>query len=281
MWLASYPKSGNTWFRTFLANLLRDDEEPAHINELRTGTIAGARPPFDLHTGLEASDLTEDEVDLLRPAVYRRMAAKATGTGYHKVHDAYVRNRDGEPLFPADATLGAVYLIRNPLDVAPSYAHHSVQDVAWAVQAMANPAHAMASFPRRLTNQLRQILLTWSGHVTSWVDDAPFPVLVVRYEDMHFDAEETFTRAVRFMGLPHDRDAIRRAIEFSSFEVVKAQEEEHGFRERNPQSASFFRKGEVGSWREELTGDQAEQIIADHGAVMERFGYLAAGRPVF
>ncbi|MCP5028332.1 MAG: sulfotransferase domain-containing protein, partial [Actinomycetia bacterium] len=82
VWLASYPKSGNTWFRTFLANLLRDDEDPVDINELRTGSIASARNPFDIHTGLEASDLTQDEIDLLRPGVYRRMAEMAEHTGH-------------------------------------------------------------------------------------------------------------------------------------------------------------------------------------------------------
>ena len=281
VWLASYPKSGNTWLRTFLANLLDEREEPASINELRTGVIASARAPFDDHTGLEASDLTLDEVDALRPLVYLRMAEKAETTGRHKVHDAYTQNGAGEPIFPTAATLGAVYVIRNPLDLAPSYAHHSAQDVDWAVGAMGDASHAMSAARWALPNQFRQIMLTWSGHVTSWVDDAPFPVEVIRYEDMHLDAEATFARAARAAGVDAGAAEIRRAIEFSSFEEAKRQEEEHGFAEKNPGAESFFRQGKIGTWRDEITADQAAQIIADHGEVMERFGYLQNGEPAF
>ena len=281
VWLASYPKSGNTWFRTFLMNLLRDSEDPVDINELRTGSIASARNPFDIHTGLEASDLTQDEIDLLRPGVYRRMADKAERTGHHKVHDAYTVNGNGEPLFPTDATLGAVYLVRNPLNVAPSYAHHSARDVEWAVEALGDRSHTMSDGPKQLHNQFRQILLGWSGHVTSWLDDPPFPVEVVRYEDMHVDAEATFTRAARACDLDHTAEEIRDAIAKSSFDVVKAQEEEKGFGEKMPKSESFFRKGKIGSWRESLTDDQAARVIADHHEVMVRLGYLRDGEPVF
>lgn len=281
IWLASYPKSGNTWLRTFLANMLADNDDPAYINELRTGSIASARHPFDIHTGLEASDLTADEIDLLRPGVYRRMAELSSQTGFHKVHDAYTSNDAGEPLFPTDSTAGAVYLIRNPLDVAPSYAHHSALGIEWAVEVMGDSGHNMSDGPRRLQIQFRQKMGTWSDHVVSWVDDAPFPVEVVRYEDMHLDAENTFTRVARFMGLNDDAVAIRRAIEFSSFEVLQSQEREHGFAERNPRSESFFRQGRTGTWRETLTEDQAAAIINDHRDVMERFGYLQQDSPVF
>ncbi|MCP4962223.1 MAG: sulfotransferase domain-containing protein [Actinomycetia bacterium] len=281
VWLASYPKSGNTWFRTFLANLLRDEEDPADINELRTGSIASARNPFDIHTGLEASDLTQDEIDLLRPGVYRRMAEMAEHTGHHKVHDAYTLNRGGRPLFPADATLGAVYLVRNPLDVAPSYAHHSARDAAWASEALGDPNHTMSDRPKHLDAQFRQILGTWSDHVRSWLDEPPFPVELVRYEDMHLDAEVTFTRATRACGLDHSAEQIRRAIAMSSFDEVKGQEQEKGFGERTPKSESFFRKGRIGSWRESLTDDQADRIVTDHAEMMRRLGYLDGGVPVF
>lgn len=281
VWLASYPKSGNTWFRTFLANVLQGGEEPAYINELRTGTIASARPPFDVFTGVEASDLTPDEIDVFRPDVYRRMAHRAERTGFHKVHDAYTVTAAGEPMFPADCTRGAIYLIRNPLDVAPSYAHHAGHDVDWAIAKMGDESHAMAAGRGHLNGQLRQLLLTWSGHVESWVDRPPFPVEVIRYEDMLDEPEATFARATRFAGLSDDPELIRRAIAFSSFDEVKRQEDEHGFGEKNPRSASFFRKGVSGSWRDSLTADQAAQVIADHRDVMERFGYLRDGEPVY
>ena len=171
---------------------------------------------------------------------------------------------------------------RNPLDVAVSYAHHAHRDVDTVIGWMADDTHCFAAQAGRLHNQLRQRLLTWSGHVLSWVEAPAFPVHVVRYEDMHRDAEAIFTAAARFAGLPGDADAIRRALEHSAFATLQRQEADHGFDERNPRAESFFRKGVVGSWRETLSSDQAARVVADHRAVMERLGYLdEAGEPVF
>jgi len=93
---------------------------------------------------------------------------------------------------------------------------------------------------------------------------------------------ENFTSVTRFVGLPVDGARVRKAIAFSSFDILRKQEEEHGYGEKMPTSESFFRKGETGSWREVLTNTQVARIIADHGEVMRRFGYLTeAGEPVF
>jgi hypothetical protein len=85
---------------------------------------------------------------------------------------------------------------------------------------------------------------------------------------------ETFEKAVQFSGLKYGREEILKALELSSFEELQRQEKENGFKEKGPSSDMFFRKGEVGSWREELTEKQAGQIIHDHREVMRRFGYL-------
>ena len=74
IWLASYPKSGNTWLRMLLANLSSKDT-PADINDLpERGGIASARGPFDHLTLIDSGLLTFDEIDALRPRVYEELA---------------------------------------------------------------------------------------------------------------------------------------------------------------------------------------------------------------
>lgn len=274
VWLASYPKSGNTWFRVFLTNLLRDDDCPASINELESTPIASARGIFDEHTGIDGSDLTMEEIDRLRPEIYTHLAETAEDPLFMKIHDAYVTVDDGIPLIPARATKAAIYFIRNPLDVAVSFAHHSASNADKTISMMANREAAMCKATDRLVNQLRQPLRSWRLHVLSWVDEAPFPVCPIRYEDMVQRSPETFEKAVGFAGLAHTPEQIQKALEFSSFEMLKEQEEKNGFREKNPMSESFFRKGRIGSWREELSEAQARRIIDDQADVMRRFGYL-------
>lgn len=274
IWLASYPKSGNTWFRIFLTNLLTGKETPANINKLDGGPIASARGVFDNNIGVEASDLTVDEIDLLRPDLYCHLAENSEETLFMKIHDAYTQVAHDMPLIPAEATAGALYFIRNPLDVAVSFAHHSGWDYDTSISRMADEEFAFCSRPDKLHNQLRQKLLSWSNHVLSWVDSAPFPVCLLRYEDMQMQPLETFSKAVRFAELSHTARQIQKALEFSSFDVVRGQEEAEGFREKSSASNRFFRKGKSGSWRKELSEEQARRIIHDHRDVMRRFEYL-------
>jgi len=282
-WLASYPKSGNTWLRVFFTNLCRDADAPASINRLVPTAMAADRSSFDEAVGYEAGDLTHDEVDLLRPDVYLYYARRAKNPFFCKVHDAYTFVRDKRPLFPPEATAGAIYLIRNPLDVCVSFAHHSgARSCELIIADMADPSASLYGQDDRLEGgQLRQRLLTWSDHVRSWVDVPNLRVLVIRYEDMKDRPVETFTAAAALVGMSQDRARIERALEFSSMEELQRQEREHGFSDGLARERPFFRKGKVGSWREELTETQVARIIRDHRDVMQRFGYLtAAGQPV-
>lgn len=283
VWLASYPKSGNTWLRVFLTNYLHDGDEPAEINDLDGGPIASARDIFDRVIGVEASDLTAVEIDHFRPAVYEQLAAESDKPYFMKVHDAWRRNADGIPLFPATVTAVVIYLIRSPLDVAPSYAHHIGDSIEKVIADMADEGTTLAKFDgRKLPRQLHQRLFSWSGHVRSWVDQSGLPVHVVRYEDMIAAPEETFAGIVRAAGLAVEPTQVRKAIEFSRFDRLQAQETTTDFRERRPGARKFFRKGKAGTWREDLSPKQAHRLIADHRVVMRRFGYLTASdEPVY
>ena len=275
IWIASYPKSGNTWFRVFLTNLLRDGSEPADINSLERTPIAGARGLFDDLTGLGAADLLPEEVERLRPRVYQLAAEEAPERLFMKIHDACTYTSEGLPLVSGEGVLGSVYIVRNPLDVAVSNAHHNGTDIDTAITRMADESHVLANEGKKLRDQLPQKLLSWSSHVKSWIDAAGLPVCVIRYEDMLSQPLETFCRAARFCGLPDDPARIEKAIRFSSFETLKDQENKTRFTETPSGVAGFFRKGKSGSWRESLTPEQIRRIISDHGEIMQRLGYLA------
>src|SRR6185437_2799590 len=110
VWLASYPKSGNTWLRMLIANLSAADDRPVDINDLpERGGIVSARGPFDYLTLVDSSLLTHDEIDCLRPRVYEELASGAQDDEYDqaqdtppvrfvKAHDAYTLTTKGEPL---------------------------------------------------------------------------------------------------------------------------------------------------------------------------------------
>lgn len=283
VWLASYPKSGNTWFRAFLANYCGGGDAPASINALPHLANAADRHQFDRTLGYESGELTHDECDALRPAVYRCWSREAQELQFVKTHDAYTVLPGGEPMFPEEATAAALYFVRNPLDICVSLAHHlGTDNIDNVIGLMANPKYCFCGSKTCVMQQLRQRLLTWSAHAASWADAAGQRVKVIRYEDMLRAPEEIFADAVRFAGLREEPARLRRALEFCRFEELRAQEQREGFREKLIRAKSFFRRGEAGGWRAVLSEAQAARIIDDHRDAMRRFGYLdAQDRPVF
>ena len=272
VWLASYPKSGNTWFRAFLANLLHGGDQPVDINAFGTTSFA-ARPSYDRALGWESSDLTVTEIQGARLAV-QEVIAREDDTVF-KVHEAFTDPCDGQPLFSVSATRAVLYFLRHPLDVAVSFSHHRGKDLDNTIARMNNPLAVMAANDDNLDIQLPQPLGSWSSHVRSWVDAPGLPVHVLRYEDMLARPQEVFTAACRFAGFPDDPARVARALEHSRFEVLQQQEQAKGFRESSG-GRTFFRKGQAGAWREVLSPAQVSAIVGQHGEVMRRFGYLNA-----
>lgn len=282
VWLASWAKSGNTWVRCLLANFMSESHEPVSINDILQklpGNHANRRKDFDDFTGVLSSHCTDDEIDSLRPAAYRFMAAATVAEAkdgvpfsFHKTHDACMDTPSGEPLYPADVTAGALYLIRNPLDVAVSFAFHcGHEDMSEAVARLQDPA---TSLEGGTNPQLRSRMGNWSAHVESW-SRAPFPVLVLRYEDLLADTQGRLLQIVRFLGLDGDdaESRIRYAVERAAFARLQEAEEREGFWERALNSRRFFRSGRAGDWRRYLTAEQARMLLDAHGPVMSAWGY--------
>ncbi len=274
VWLASYPKSGDTWFRVFLLNLISGSDKPVDINELNEITIASNRQLFDDMTGLSSADMTLSEIERLRPYVYESLAGKSGNIIFMKIHDAFIFTSENKPLVSEKATLKALYFIRNPLDIAVSFAHHLDVSFEESVEIICNNFYAFCNRTDRLHNQLEQRLFSWSGHVKSWTEQSIVPVKIIRYEDMLNDTFNIFSEAVQFLELDFSNDSIQKALKNSSFNEMQKQESEKGFNEKAPGTELFFRKGRSGTWREELSGKLIDKIIANHSEVMKLYNYL-------
>jgi aryl sulfotransferase len=270
-WLASFPKSGNTWLRIALASLLSG--RPADINAMPSvSLIASNRAFFDNALGIESADLTIEQVTNLRPRAYEIWTAEAERPIYCKTHDAYCMTPAGEPLFPTAVTLGAVYIVRDPRAVAVSLAHHGARTIDEAIARMDDPAATPSASTRRLHRQLPEIRGAWRDHVESWLS-APFPVHLLRYEDMHRDPHGAFTAVAAFLGLPCDRERIAAAVDAASFARLQAQERATGFIEKPIQAAAFFREGSIDGWRRALLPEQATHIATANDDIMRRCNY--------
>ena len=108
----------------------------------------------------------------------------------------------------------------------------------------------------------------------SWIEQRDLPVHLVRYEDLRASTAQTFAAAMQFAGQAVSPGDLKRAVRHTDFAELQRQEKERGFRERISPESMFFRAGTAGGWREVLSEEQAERIVAANREVMTQLGYL-------
>jgi aryl sulfotransferase len=298
VWLASYPKSGNTWVRAVHTALTT--RQAPDLNALVGLAQPAGRGLLDEILGVPSSDLTRTEIDLLRPRVDEVVDARAERVMLRKVHDGCYPGPAGEPVVSVTAARAVLYVIRDPRDVAVSYAHHFDRPVEWAAARLCDPANTLAPGTRGVAPQVPQRLGDWSAHVLSWVDQPWLPVHVLRYEDALADPVRAFGAAFAAVGLLASDPAsgpasdpaadpaadlaadfaadlaadLAAAVDACTFDRLAAAEAAAGFRERPRPDTPFFRRGQTGTWRDELPAPLADHLATAHHTVMTRFGYL-------
>ncbi len=192
-WLASYPKSGNTWVRFILHHCL--------FGEPRESLDVNRRIP-DVHRRMkgDALETADDDGTILAKTHYQLDAA--------------------HPML--DRTARALHIIRDPRDVLLSALNYrrlngvtpeQLSDRAYAEQFIRAGGD---------TTWLRQKMGTWASHADSWAGADAFPVMTIRYEDLKRDTPATMRSAVEFLGLDVADDALARAVEASDFDRLRA-----------------------------------------------------------
>lgn len=262
VWIASYPKSGNTWLRFLVCNLVFGPiESAATLNQLAP----------DLH------ELTE-----LPPLSGQRMLFKT-----HYPFSAEL------PL--AQNTAGAIYIIRNPADVMLSnffYAKRSgglPDNRTESIDTYFDRFLAARGDPR----WTKLGMGTWEENVRSWIGvRGKFPVLYLRYEDLLSDSRKCALRLCQFLGLSRTSEEIARAVEGATFERMRAIEESD-IRERKVgifykpylhdqigEGARFMRSGRSGEAPALLTADQRLRFDSVFGGTARELGYRALANSV-
>ncbi len=276
VWLASYPKSGNTWTRNFLHNLLRgsgDDGDSFDINKMNALTTWDSSKQWYvplLDDPIE--ECSKEQVAAVRLKANENMANATPDLVFVKTHNAMVADR-GTPMVNPKVTAGAIYIVRNPLDVAISYSFHLNKSIDETIKFM--NLKGMQSQNR--DKMAYEVQSSWLENVYSWTRKENPSLFVMRYEDMLANPVQTFSKLVQFLVIKTSRRQLDEAIDAASFKKLTAQEDEKGFGEKPKDAEKFFRKGEAGQWKDTLNKDQIEEIVRVNREQMARFGYLPPG----
>ena len=163
IWLASYPKSGNTWMRSLLAHYFMPRGQAPDINHLSQFTTGDIRQDFfDRAAGRPFRGSSYEEWMAVRPTALRMIAASKPSHHFVKTHCQPIRIL-GRDVIPAEVTAAAIYMMRNPFDLAPSFARHQGCDLDTAITRMMDPDMSSGT-----DTGIFEALGRWDEHVTTW-----------------------------------------------------------------------------------------------------------------
>lgn len=272
-WIVAYPKSGSTWLRLALTALVNGGNLPPFPAGPTFAPNAASRWELEETLDVESGDLTSAELAWLRPAAYRLLAAEATEPLYRKVHEARLIGPGGDHLFPPEATLGVVLMVRDPRDIAVSWAHYFRRSLDQAVADLCDPQIMVGGRHDTPTLQLPQALSCWSGHAESWLSGPGGAPCLLRYEDMLVDPAGSLQKVAEYASVPFNSDRLKKAVAATRFDALRTRELQDGFKGGHTGKHPFFRQGQARAWRSVLSQSQEDRICAAHGGMMIRLGY--------
>ena len=277
-WLiASYPRSGNTWCRIFISELIRlkniyenknnnfskKQIHSLNINkDLRIGEIISDRNWLDDQLGISSSDLSFSELDLIRKDIYINKLSIRENSNFHKCHDAFfIKDSFDLPIVSVQNFKGVIYIIRNPFDVAVSLKYFFDWDQNKSIEFLLDKNAELCGSKKHGDIQCRQFLGTWENHYLSWAKQSYIPSMVMRYEDLIENPLKYFSKIANFLKLTKDKKLVEEAIRNVSFNKITRMEDDlGGFKENLYSHTKFFRSGKVGQARNALSKIQINLI---------------------
>ena len=275
IWLASYPKSGNTWVRFFLKSYLSSPGKNLSLkSDINDNFYIKNFPSIKL--------LDEMKIDYLKlPNIVKNWLPMQdfinlnNKTNFLKTHNAMC-TINNYPFTNINNTLGAIYIVRDPRDIAVSYADFLQISQEKVVDNMISSQHG--EYPEVKGKSFHLTISgTWSDHYNSWKNYKGKKIIIIKYEDLISKSYETFSKIIKYLSnidkIVFDEKKIKFSIEQTNFQNLRKLEEKEGFSEKG-KGNFFFRKGKIGSWKEELSNDLVKIIEKKFKKEMLELGYL-------
>ncbi len=269
--LVSYPKSGNTWLRAIISNLLVKKNNFS-LNDLKQIQLLSSRKnfqdfkniPYD-NDGDINFDWTSDNIIKCQHILNKKNKSHK----FYKSHSVRHKNFTNE-----NVNLGFIYIVRDPRDIVVSLSKFAGGSIDRAIHELLYSPYSVAR-----ANGVKELLSTWDLHFHSWRDYKAVSRLFLKYEDLLNQTSESVLKIIEFINnisnnsiLANDID-IKKIIENTNFDNLQKLEKTNGFNEASKYS-NFFRSGTQNQWKDILNNDQRSLIERKLGQTMNYLNYI-------
>ena len=276
IWLASYPKSGNTWVRAFLSSILYSEKG---INDFSTLHKIEQFPKKE-----HFEDLIEDLQNPKKIFENWKNAQNKINLNKNikllKTHHVLCKI-DNFEFTDNSNSLGVIYVVRDPRTVLLSIKHHfGMKSLDEARDFITNEniwlgVNKSEKYKNK-SNKVPTLIGSWRVNYLSWKNKIQ-NYLIVKYEDLLENPQREFFKISKFieklMNCKFDEEKIKNAIETTSFQTLQKLEEKGLFTEQG-QGARFFNSGPNTDWKTQLDKNIIDEINLKFKNEMVELGYL-------
>ena len=274
IWIASYPKSGNTWMRFLLANYFYNHDmvfDPTIVKH-----ITSLNFPKEISKLNERNKLDINHISKFWIPAQNNLQVHGGDVTFLKTHNANISVK-GKSFTNENYTIAVIYIVRDPRDVIISSHNYFGSDYDKLINDICYDKYF--TILGNIDKGNLQVLSTWDVHFNSWTQKMKrVPKIIVRYEDMIKNTEKIFRNTVNFLAkilkFQINEQKLKFSVENSKFKKLSNMEDEIGFIENGNIDKKFFRKGEVGQYKDILTKTQIDLINQKFMKEMSYLKYL-------
>jgi hypothetical protein len=280
IWLASYPKSGNTLIRSMLSAYFFTKDGNFNFKVLSN---IKQFPDFGVFKNLGIDISNENEVVKNYINIQKQINIRDGKTiRFLKTHSG-LQDINGHKFTNQDNTLGAIYIVRDPRNIIKSYANHNQVSIKEALK-MLQEFRVIGGLNDRSNKSVMHVG-SWSSHYKSWKELKKVNrYLLVKYEDLVFDPKKIFLEILDFIykvnktNYTLDEAKLENVLKTTGFDYIRDLEKKNNFPEAakdlNENDVQFFKYGPKSDWKDHLSEEILLKLEKLFKNEMNELGYL-------
>ncbi len=281
IWIASYPKSGNTWIRSLLASYLFSKDGSFNFNLLKYINQFSVE---NLSTDLQKVYNNEDIISKSW-IPHQELINRDKKIHFLKTHNSLCTINNNKFTDKLN-TAACIYIVRDPRNLVTSLSHHYELDYKNAIKFITNKRKII--FPKILNNKEDichdfNFISDWPGHYNSWKNISFCPIKIIKYEDLLADTRNIFISILKFISkftkLDFKEEKISNALKTTNFDNLRRIEKEENFEEsitstKTNKKVKFFNLGKDNDWRRLLDKSTILKVEKKFKKEMNELNYI-------
>ena len=278
IWLASYPKSGNTWVRSMVSSLLYSNDGNFNFELMLKVSQFPEKKYFkdfvndfgNFNEIKESWILAQDKINL-----DNQIKILKTHQGKYTVDRNSFTNDQN--------TLATIYIVRDPRTLITSISNHYTLSIDRACDFLTTPQ--IIGNTKRWEDKetgMQCLLGKWGDHYRSWTRNKN-NLLLIKYEDLIQNPENEFKKIIyflqKYLDIKTDDIKNKKILETTSFENLKKMEQKGLFKEnvlnkKDDSKVNFFHLGPANNWKNNINENAKNKIEKNFYDEMRELKYL-------